>query len=181
MADLGYKVIEYDGSIEHSPYNHKNIIFHKKFISTQNNENEITLEAVIKSNKLNPNLHNILQCDIENAEWDVLENFKISDLARVFSQVIFEFHGLNPEESSGATKRQAILARLNEHFYPIHAHFNNHGKIFYCDGKFFSTTLEVSFVRKNLIKGKIKYRKNGLLKRLDSPSEIANPEIPLIF
>lgn len=184
MAQKGFKVIEYDGSIERSPYNHPNIIFHKKFIGINNDENTITLSQVLKDNNLDETLPNILQCDIENHEWDMLENIDIYLLSKYFSQVIFEFHGCNPEEQNGVEKRISLLKKLNEYFIPIHAHLNNHGKIFYSNGLFFSTTLEVSYLRKNELSSMqvLDYRKEcGNLQNLDFPVWPSNPEIPLRF
>lgn len=97
MTEKGIKVIEYDGSIEKCPYKHKNIIFNKKFIGNANDKNTITLEQIIKDNNLTKN-NNILQCDIENCEWDMLKNIDFEILNKYFSQIIFEFHGCNPEE-----------------------------------------------------------------------------------
>ncbi|HEF8152387.1 TPA: hypothetical protein SBD02_001662 [Campylobacter jejuni] len=182
MAQRGFKVIEYDASIEKCPYDHENIVFHKKFIGNVNNENTITLVQALKDNNLDENKPNILQCDIENCEWDMLENIDISILNKYFSQVIFEFHGCNPEEQDGVEKRISLLKKLNEYFVPMHTHFHNHGKIFYSQGLFFSTTLEVSYLRKNLINLDImKYRDvAGGFKNLDFPW-ISNPEIPIRF
>ncbi|ENL6323373.1 FkbM family methyltransferase [Campylobacter jejuni] len=184
MAQRGFKVIEYDASIEKCPYSHENIIFHKKFIGNINNENTITLAQALKDNNLDESRPNILQCDIENCEWDMLENIDISILNKYFSQVIFEFHGCNPEEQDGVEKRISLLKKLNKYFTPIHTHLNNHGKIFYSKGLFFSTTLEVSYLRRNelnLMQG-LHYRKEcGNLQNLDFPVWPSNPEIPLRF
>lgn len=182
MAQKGFKVIEYDGSIERGPYNHPNIIFHKKFIGVNNDKNTITLSQVLKDNNLNETLPNILQCDIENYEWDMLESIDISLLSKYFSQVIFEFHGLNPEEKDRAKKRLRLLQKINEYFLPIHTHLNNHGKIFYSKGLFWSTTVEVSYLRKNEVRDyENNYRTNGNLEKLDSVTFLSNPEIPLRF
>ncbi|MBM0637668.1 hypothetical protein GC017_06765 [Campylobacter hepaticus] len=182
MAQRGFKVIQYDGSIQKCPYNHENITFYKKFIGNIDNETTITLSQVLKDNKLDKNKPNILQCDIENCEWDMLENIDISVLNMYFSQVIFEFHGCNPEEQDGMQKRTNVLTRLNEYFVPIHTHFNNHGKIFYSKGLFFSTTLEVSYLRKDRLTQDFNYRKEcGNLQGLDFPVWPSNPEIPIRF
>ncbi|MCR2090681.1 hypothetical protein, partial [Campylobacter upsaliensis] len=183
MANLGFKVVEYDGSIEKCPYNHPNIIFNKLFVGATNDENTITLNEALRKNDFDKTKNNILQCDIENCEWEMLENIDISLLSEYFSQVIFEFHGMNPEERDGFALRSKLLSRLNEHFVPIHTHLNNHGKIFYSKGLFFSTTLEVSYLRKDLAKPYLSfgYRDEGNLMGFDSPTFLPNPEIPLRF
>ncbi|PZT47477.1 hypothetical protein B6S12_08775 [Helicobacter valdiviensis] len=184
MAKKGYQVIEYDASIEKSPYNHKNIIFHKKFIGSVNDDNTITLSQVLKDNNLDKNKANILQCDIENSEWEMLEGIDIGLLNKYFTQIIFEFHGCNPEEQDGVELRTKQLERIREYFVPIHTHLNNHGKIFYSRDLFWSTTIEVSYLRKD-IAGKFLqngYRKiAGNIEGLDCPSFASNPEIPLRF
>lgn len=185
MAELGYEVIEYDGSIAHSPYTHSNITFYKKFIAAYNSDSTITLDTLIKDNQLDSTQANILQIDIENAEWEMLEGIKIESLAENFAQVIFEFHGCNPEEREGFHQRITQLKRLNQHFCPIHLHFNNHGKIFYSKGLFFSTSIEASYINRKYLKDlglnanqKIE---QGILKDLDSPTYLPNPEIPIRF
>ena len=177
MAELGFKVIQYDASIEKAPYKHKNIIWHKKFIGAKDEGEFISLNTVIKENKLNKN--DILQCDIENFEWEMLENTDIAMLDEHFSQIIFEFHGLNPEENEGFSKRIKILEKLNEYFIPIHLHFNNHGKIFYSNGLFHSTTAELSYVRKKDLKN-LDFVEE-IDSSLDYPTFLANPEIPIKF
>lgn len=188
MAELGFEVIEYDGSIEKSPYTHKNIHFYKKFIGAKNDENTITLTQILKESAFDKTKPNILQCDIENAEWQMLEDIDIKLLSEYFTQVIFEFHGLNVEEKEGFKRRKKVLERLNKFFVPIHTHLNNHGKIFYSQDKskkglFWSTTAEVSYLRKDLAKDFLQqgFRKKGYLKDFDTPTWLANPEIPLRF
>lgn len=182
MANLGYKVIEYDASIEKCPYTHENIEFHKKFVGVESGGDFISLEAVIEQNKLDENVANILQIDIENAEWDILERIDMKLIERYFTQVIFEFHGCNPEEFGGAQKRFKVLEKLREGYAPIHTHLNNHGKIFYSRGFFLSTTIETSFLRKDCLpQGAHELRARGNLKGLDYPVFEPNPEIPLIF
>lgn len=182
MANLGYQVIEYDASIEKCPYEHKNIKFHKKFVGVETKGDFISLEAVIEQNGLDEKMENILQIDIENAEWDILERIDMKLIERYFTQVIFEFHGCNPEEFQGAQKRFKVLEKLSENYQVIHTHLNNHGKIFYSRGFFLSTTIEVSFLRKDLLpQGKSELRTRGNLKDLDYPVFEPNPEIPLLF
>lgn len=183
MAQRGYRVLEYDGSIDQGPYDHPNIIFHKKFVGLQNSDNMTTLEAIIESNELDSALPNILQIDIENAEWDIFERIDMELIGRYFSQVVFEFHGCNPEEMLEARRKLNILEKINRHYQPIHFHFNNHGKIFYCRNLFFSVTLEVSYLRRDISKDLMQYgyRTEGILDGLDFPVHSSNPEIPVRF
>ncbi|MDE5602636.1 MAG: FkbM family methyltransferase [Helicobacter sp.] len=178
MAQRGYKVIEYDGSIEQCPYNHPNITFHKVFVGV--GKDCISLDSIIKNNHLKK-VANVLQVDIENAEWEVLEQMDIGLLAEYFMQVIFEFHGCNPEEDEGVKRRLAVLKQINEYYEPLHLHLNNHGKIFYSQGLFFSTTLEVSYIKKGVIPFSKEKVVEGILEGLDYPNHPSNPEIPIYF
>lgn len=143
------------------------------------------METLLKDNQLDSTQANILQIDIENAEWEMLENINIETLAQNFAQVIFEFHGCNPEEKSGFHQRITQLRHLDKHFCPIHLHFNNHGKIFYSRGLFFSTSIEVSYINRKCLKdlgfNESQKIEQGILKDLDSPTWLANPEIPIRF
>ncbi|ARJ56658.1 hypothetical protein [Campylobacter cuniculorum] len=183
MAEFGFEVIEYDASIEKSPYIHKNIHFYKKFIGAKNDEHTITITQALMDNAFDTTQANILQCDIENSEWQMLEDIDIKLLSAYFTQVIFEFHGCNVEEIEGFKRRKKVLERLNEYFVPIHTHLNNHGKIFYSRGLFWSTTIEVSYLRKDLAEKFLQngFRKEGNLKDFDTPTYLANVEIPLKF
>ena len=186
MAELGYQVLEYDASIDKSPYNHKNIEFHKLFIGTskdkeKNSQLYITIDDIIESYDIKQECYNILQIDIENAEWEILDELDLNKISKYFQQIIFEFHGCNPEENDGVIYRCNILKKLNQLYYPYHVHFNNHGKIFYSNGLFFSTTIEVSYVRKNEINDNIKYKNYGIVNGLDFPVDPSAPEIPIRF
>lgn len=106
-----------------------------------------------------------MQCDIENCEWEMLEGIDISLLNDYFTQIIFEFHGCNPEEQEGVELRTRLLKKINEYFVSIHTHLNNHGKIFYSNGFFWSTTIEVSYLRKDLLEKStmLRYRKKVVI------------------
>ena len=99
------------------------------------------------------------------------------------TQIIFEFHGCNLEESEGFAHRKGILERLNECFVSIHTHLNNHGKIFYARNLFWSTTVEVSYLRRDLAQEFLlnRFCKQGFLEGLDAPTVLDNSEIPLRF
>ena len=181
MANMGYKVLQYDGSINKGPYNHPNITFYKNFVGTKDSDDTITLQTIIKQNNINPNAHNILQCDIENHEWDMLENIDLEMISSHFIQIIFEFHHCNPENHTKSQRRFCVLENINKYFTPIHVHFNNYGKIFYSKGLFLSDVFEVSYINNKLIESK-EY-KSGFctIIGLDAPNSTNFPEIPVIF
>ena len=181
MANMGYKVLQYDGSIKKAPYNHPNIKFFKKFVGIKDSSDTITLQTIIKQNNIHTNAHNILQVDIEDNEWDMLENIDLEVLSTYFTQILFEFHNCNVENDELSQRRFKILEKINRYFTPIHTHFNCCGMIFYSKGLFLSDTIEVSYMNNKKIES-FEY-KSGFANiiGLDSPNLAHYPEIPVIF
>lgn len=181
MANMGYKVLQYDGSIDKAPYNHPNIKFFKQFVGTKDSNNTITLQTIIKQNNININSHNILQVDIEDNEWDMLENIDLKEVSKYFTQILFEFHNCNVEDDKLSQRRFKILEKINKYFTPIHTHFNNYGMIFYSKGLFLSDTIEVSYMNNKAIES-FEYKSGfGSIVGLDSPNSTNYLEIPVIF
>ncbi|WP_288644240.1 hypothetical protein [uncultured Helicobacter sp.] len=189
MAQKGYQVIEYDASIEKSPYNHPNITFVKKFVDTEDARDTISFESVIQSQNLDPNAHNVLQVDIEDSEWAILEKADLQLIAKYFPQVLFEFHNCNPCDEALSARRLQILSKINELYAPIHTHFNHHGRAFYAimdneykNGLFWCDTIEVSYIRKDLLPHDAKPLSGvGLRVGLDTPNSLFFPDLPLVF
>ena len=183
MADMGYEVLEYDASIESSPYpNHPNIKFFKKFVGAVESHDTTTLMQIINENKFDKNAHNILQCDIEDAEWELLENIDISLLAKYFPQILFEFHNCNPDNEVFTQRRLAVLAKLNEYYCPIHTHFNHNGGLLFAKNLLFSPLIEISYLRKDLIPNDAQpLRGSATLVGLDYPNIPHYPDIPVVF
>ena len=180
MANFGYKVLQYDASIAHAPYNHPNITFHKKFVGARDSHDTISFELLLAQNDFSPNACNVLQCDIEDCEWEILENIDLAKIARYFPQVIFEFHKLFLENTF-ADKRLAVLEKLKAYYTPIHAHFNNWGgAVWYSNGYFWCQTVEVSYLRNDLIKESNLIVGSGYL-HCDAPNVKEYPDIPIIF
>lgn len=181
MANIGYQVLEYDASIKAPPYKHKNIIFHKKFVGVKDSNDTISFENVILQNHLNQDDCNVLQCDIEDCEWEILEQVDLSNIARFFPQMIFEFHNCNPNDTSLSEPRLAILEKILTHYTPIHTHFNNFGAVFYSGGYFWGEVVEVSYLRNDLIPKNADKIKGVCLLNIDSPNMRGYPDIPVIF
>lgn len=181
MANIGYKVLQYDASINKPPYKHPNITFHKKFVGVKNSDSVISFERLITQNDLNKNECNVLQCDIEDCEWEILEQLDLGILSEIFPQILFEFHNCNPESEALSVPRLAILERIKSHYTPIHTHFNNHGAIFYANGYFWGDTVEVSYLRNDLVRGDAVLLKGVGNLNADAPNAKGYPDIPVIF
>ncbi|MGX3011302.1 hypothetical protein ACWIUD_07060 [Helicobacter sp. 23-1044] len=181
MANFGYKVLQYDASINKAPYNHPNITFYKKFVGARDARDTISFENLLAQHDFNPNACNILQCDIEDCEWEILENIDLAKIAQYFPQVLFEFHKCYLDNAPFAERRLAVLERLRAHYTPIHTHFNCYGAVYYVNGYFWGAVIEVSYLRNDLVdKGAKKIAGVGNL-YLDSPNAVGYPDIPVIF
>ncbi len=187
MANRGFLVFEFDASIEKSPYpNHPNIKFFKQFVgakdSNENGTQTIAFSRLLKECDFDPNAHNVLQCDIENAEWEILQDIDIALLARHFSQMTFEFHQLYPDDEVGCALRFGILERLNEYFAPIWVHYNSYGGLIVGERVPFCPIIEATYVRKDLLPKDAKPFGSGLFRlNIDSPNSPLMPDIPVVF
>ena len=187
MADKGYEVLEFDASIDKSPYPyHPNIRFFKKFVGARDNVSggveTIALERIIREFEFDENTPNILQCDIENAEWDILEHIDMSLISKYFSQLIFEFHECNPDDEIGSQMRFKILEKINKYFVPIWIHYNSYSGLIISDDILFCSTIEVTYIRKDLLPTNAEIFGGGLFRLgVDTSNNPQIPDIPVIF
>lgn len=180
MANFGYKVLQYDASIAKAPYNHPNITFYKKFVGARDGIDTIAFRRIIAENNLSQNACNVLQCDIEDCEWEILEQVDLGEMAKYFPQVLFEFHNCNPNDEKLSQRRLAVLEKLREYYTPIHTHFNCTA-VYYGKGIFWCLQVEVTYLRNDLIDKEAKLLFGAGNSHLDSAYEKHLPDIPIIF
>ncbi|WP_324761695.1 FkbM family methyltransferase, partial [Helicobacter bizzozeronii] len=183
MANMGYLVLQYDASIDQGPYVHPNILFHKKFVGTQSDQQTTTLEQIMQDHSFDPSLHNILQIDIEGAEWDIFEKLDFSILEKYFAQIIIEFHWCDPRKLKQTQQHLAILEKFHQAFQPIHLHYNNCcTHFFYIQERFFCNVFEVSYLRQDLVPPNLPLRETcGDIAGLDYPNDERLPDVPIRF
>lgn len=180
MANFGYKVLQYDASIDKAPYNHPNIIFHKKFVGVRDSHDTISFENLLAQNNFSSNACNVLQCDIEDCEWDILENIDLAKIAQYFPQIMFEFHGCNPNDKSASQRRIAALEKIKEHYTPIHSHFNCCSEL-YVNGYFWRSLVEVTYISNDLVDKNAKLLVGVGNSHLDAPNIKGYTDTPIIF
>jgi hypothetical protein len=120
------------------------ITFTKEGISDKNEYPLFTLETHVKRHVPDGEQF-MLKMDVEGAEWDV---FKTADLSRV-TQLIAEIHDLDKAPIE-------VLELINEKFYLVHIHGNNHPKQPYVKidrVRKMPVVLECTWVRKDLVDG----------------------------
>jgi hypothetical protein len=148
MAERGYNVFQYDGTIENSPDNHPMIHFFKFMItgSPDTKPDEKNLKQI-----LNDHGHHekniMLNIDIEGAEWDFFDSITKEEMLQ-FEQIIVEFHGFSLNDND--QEKMSILKKINETHQCIHLHGNNCAPVIILkDLNLLPTVMEASYIRKD--------------------------------
>lgn len=147
MAQRGFKVYQFDGTIENAPEQHGNLTFFKKNISGKAVPPDgcVNISQIFAMLK-HEDLHDIiLQMDIEGAEWEFFESITEEQLLK-FHQIIVEFHGLT--NKAQLPRYTAIFEKLCNTHCCIHFHYNNNGSVLGFKDFLVSNLFEVSFVRR---------------------------------
>ena len=141
-----------DASVKSPPEDDKNFIFIKKFLGSKTNNNFISLEEwVSQSIKTNQDDNKILQMDIEGSEFEVLTYASADSLSK-FSLMIIEFHGLQNLCNRFFLKMiKANFQKIYSHFSICHVHPNNYSGIYNIGPIKIPSSIEVTFVRKDLV------------------------------
>lgn len=149
----------------------KNIHFAKRVWSNRS-KNSVTVRDTLSKIPKNANI--LLKIDIERNEYRILHD-NIIDTNNIIGLII-EFHDI--DLFPGHLKR--IVTSLKRRFSICHIHGNNYGDVFSdCD---FPDTIEVSFIRNDLIDGMAKPSERTYpLIGLDQPNNPHLPDFPIKF
>lgn len=188
MESKGYHVYMYDHTVDYIekdglPYvvpEGQNLFFNKIGIGSNNTNKIRTVQQLIEDNNHHDQNNMILQCDIEGSEWKVFANISQQTLSH-FSQILVEFHTLHKgfDDNTFYENMYNAFKNLTEQFVPFHVHGNNCSvpPSFKVKGKTVPTTLEVSFVNKNIVSTTKEIP--IFPTELDFPNRRNNPEIEL--
>jgi len=146
MAQNGWNIWQFDGTVDKSPNSHRNIRFFAKNVvaSREHGENEITLSEILAMTGDERDI--VLQMDIEGAEWPLLEAATTEELSR-FKQIIAEFHGLT--DPKNLERRIGILEKICKSHAPVHFHYNNNGQVMGFSDFLVSGLFEISFLQRD--------------------------------
>lgn len=150
MADLGHSIFMYDHTINNLPYSHTSFHWKKLGISTSVSDRMTTLSQEIHDNNHLKEDNIILQCDIEDSEWSVIQDIDISVLKK-FSQILIEFHNVDTYLNSKYELVKEVFTKLRKHHVPFHIHGNNNKGGTQLGNNFIPNVIELSYVRKDLI------------------------------
>ena len=148
-----YQIKSYmaDASVNSPPHEDKNFFFIKKFLSSKTKFEFITLKDWLSINIVDNSDNKILQMDIEGSEYDVL-TFESAQTLKQFSLMIVEFHKLeNLSNPIFLKMANAIFEKIYDNFYICHVHPNNFSGIYNFKNIKIPSSIEVTFIRKDLI------------------------------
>ncbi|MDR2772581.1 MAG: hypothetical protein LBB93_03845 [Elusimicrobiota bacterium] len=144
IAQRGYEVFQYDGTIDKPPDYHPLLKFFKFNIGSGAGQKSVR-QILEENGHTDKNI--ILQCDIEGSEWDVFESIDRDDIL-VFEQMIIEFH--NVYAAGKNFKRQLeVLKKINKTHQVVHIRGNDCGRATVLNNLLFlPESLEVTYIRK---------------------------------
>lgn len=154
MANRGFIVYQYDHTIDGISENHKNFRFNKIGIcgSGKDNQTMTSLENQFSKNGHLENRDIIVKVDIEGSEWDLFSSINIDNLC-IISQAVIEFHSLEEiGNDEFFVRARCALEKLRDRFFPVHVHGNNYVQSKNIGGRIIPPVLEVTYIRKDLIK-----------------------------
>jgi len=192
-------IFMYDHTISELPFSN-NLNFKSLGISHIESEKAKTLKTYTKLHDKTVNLSKILKIDVEGDEWDIIDKTD-SDIFLQYDQIIIEFHLFfvkyneihSPYFSNYFTRLYEelnkkmlskyinILRKIQTTHYIIHAHSNNSLPPFFFNSKKNSNDaipqlLEITFVKKNLVKKAVLLDKYSPRNGLDWPNKVDRPD-----
>ncbi len=166
-----------DYSVDGPPETCKPLSFTKKFISSYNSDQYMTMEKWVKGT-WEYDLHKdmLLQMDIEGGEYESILSMPDTLLKR-FRIVVIEIHHLENWGHPLLYKiANAFMEKLLEHFLIVHVHPNNYAEIINVNGLLVTPVVEVTLHRKD--RCNIFLENNDIPNKLDAP---CNPKMPEII
>jgi hypothetical protein len=170
----------FDPSIEDIPIRDNLFIFKREKVKEIKDECSGTIPAHIAENNHLSKNRLFLKMDIEGDEWKVLHNMENEHL-RKFAQVVIEFHDLNSVKNIEINSKIEVLRKINTDFVLLHAHANNFSHILKYKEYKLVNVLELTFVRKDLIKKQITRNRTKFPLNIDYPNYPFLKEIILDF
>jgi hypothetical protein len=175
-ANRGMEVFMADKSINQLPENHSRFHFLKKFISSTNDADFITLDTWVNQVLPNKTSDLLLQMDIEGYEYETI--FSLSDqLLNRFRIIVVEFHWMHLLWSKPYfdLSSRAFAKLLHSHSV-VHIHPNNLGKTVKRNNVEIPELLEITFLRNDRI------NKKEFTKTFPHPLDIDNTKShPLVL
>ena len=173
LLDRGIKVFMADGTVEKPILSNKNYDFIKKNLGSCIDEATTTLKFWMDSNVVDDEL--LLQMDIEGSEYEVVNSLDESNLKK-FKVMIIEFHYFEQILTKMGYKIiESVMKKILKYFDVAHIHPNNCCGSYKVNKTIIPSTIEITFLRKEL-----SLKKNPIDKlphKLDFKNKSHKPDI----
>jgi hypothetical protein len=180
LAERGHSILLFDHTIGRLPEEHAGFTWFEEGVSGHADPAHRLFTLADHMAKLPTGCDApILKMDVEGAEWEVLTETSIL-LMRRFEQIVLELHNLPKlEETRFRGLAWRVLASLSSAFTLCHVHANNFGSIANVSGFPVPETLEVTYIRSDLVRAapSMTYYPTAL----DSGNCLDWPDLPLWF
>ena len=151
IAEMGFVVHQWDGTISAPPDKHSNLVFHNHNVTgcAEPVDGSKNLAQILQDCDCVNSTELLLQIDIEGAEWMFFSEMENHDLLK-FNQIIGEFHNLNVLDDAEFAQQRAVFEKINETHEAVYIHSNNYcDYYFFDDFSYFPDTIEITFVRRD--------------------------------
>jgi hypothetical protein len=177
--NYGIRSFMVDGSVNGPPFENNNFDFQKKFLTSYNSDETITLSSWIDECIGAQEKRCILQMDIEGSEYEVLSFEPLTSLNR-FDALVIEFHSFHKIFTKDFLKiTRGIFEKILSNFSICHVHVNNCLRTIEIDGISVPPVLEVTFIRNDLVNKHVSQQKLSLPHILDMKNVLDRPDILL--
>lgn len=180
IAERGIEVYMYDHTIDKLPKKHPRFHFFKEGVTGDPEEEGLkTLSSLIVRNRHQESKNLILKMDIEGYEWGVFEETP-SDVIAQFSQIVIEFHGLDPSRhKEDLSKILFVLNKINQTHQSIHIHANGYCTVSWLPGITLPHVLEVTYIRRSDYADRLIKNTRTFPTPIDQPTFPWLPDVPL--
>lgn len=176
-----YKIKSFllDYSVEKPAIQGDYFTFQKKFLGLKNNDKTIKLSTWINNNVSSGNDNLLLQMDIEGCEYEVL-SFEELEVLKRFKCMIIEFHDFHKIfDTNFCYFIHGIFAKIFQKFKIVHAHVNSYREPITIGKYSVPPTLEVTFLREDILMSVQSNDNVQLPNHLDKPNSIKHKSLSL--
>ncbi|MBA59383.1 MAG: hypothetical protein CMQ40_09460 [Gammaproteobacteria bacterium] len=153
--------------------------FEKKFLGVFDDDKVITLSSWLQANSDPGNNRLLLQMDIEGSEYEILSFVPASSLDN-FSCMIIEFHDFHKLfDRNFCFTLNGIFEKIYQNFSIVHAHPSSYRKLIEIDGYAVPPTIEITFLRNDILENLEPEKNFDLPHRLDNPNSPKHSDIKL--
>lgn len=144
--------------------------FQKKFLGLYDSDDVITMSSWLEDHASSESDKLLLQMDIEGSEYEILAFEPNSVLSR-FSCMVIEFHDFHKLfDPNFCFVLNGIFEKIYRDFSIVHAHASSYRKLIKNDGIGIPPTIEITFLRNDVLQGLVQLKEPNLPHPLDNPN-----------